>query len=98
MDSLSLIILTILQPFSMLFSAPSWKKALTLLLGALVCTGKRTVCSSLKAMGLSNDISFSKYHHLLNRAKWSSLKASKILFSMLLTLIPNGQPNYTFYR
>jgi len=96
MDSLSQIILTILTPFSILFSKPSWKKSLTLLLGTLMCTGKRTVSSALRAMGLSNVRSFSKYHHLLNRAKWSSLKASKILFSMLLTLIPNGQPIILF--
>ena len=92
MDSLSPIILAVLQPFSILFSKPSWKKALTLILGALICTGKRTVCSSLRAMGLSNDISFSKYHHLLNRAKWSSLQASKILFFMLISLVNFGNP------
>lgn len=92
MDSLSSVILTILQPFSILFSKPSWKKALTLILGAIICTSKRTVCSSLRAMGLSDDVSFSKYHHLLNRAKWSSLQASKILFFMLISLVSADNP------
>ena len=90
MDSLSRNILSVLLPFSVLFSKPSWKKALTLLLGTLICTGKRTVCSALRAMGLSGETGFSKYHHLLNRAKWSSLQAAKILFFMLLTLVPAG--------
>ena len=87
MDSLSHNILSVLLHFSVLFSKPSWRKALTLLLGTLLCTGKRTVCSALRAMGLGCESGFSKYHHLLNRAEWSSLKAAKILFFMLLALV-----------
>ena len=96
MDSLSRNILSGLLPFSILFSKPSWKKALTLLLGTLVCTGRRTVYSALRAMGLSNEAGFSKFHHLLNRAQCSSLHAARILFFMLLTLVQEGQPIVLF--
>jgi len=96
MDSLSRNILSVLLPFSVLFSKPSWKKALTLLLGTLVCTGKRTVCSALRAMGLCNEAEFSKFHHLLNRAHWSSLRAAKILLFMLLPLVQGGMPIVLF--
>jgi hypothetical protein len=92
MDSLSHNILSVLLPFSVLFSKPSWKKALTLLLGTLICTGRRTVCSALRAMGLEHQRGFSKYHHLLNRVEWSSLKAARILFFMLLSLICGQHP------
>ena len=92
MDSLSSNILAVLIPFSVLFSNPSWKKALTLLLGTLLCTGKRTVCAALRAMGLEHQSGFSKYHHLLNRAEWSSLKAAKILFFMLLIFVSDQHP------
>lgn len=92
MDSLSRNILSVLLPFSVLFSRPSWKKALTLLLGTLLCTGKRTVCSALRAMGLEYEAGFSKYHHLLNRAERSSLKAAKILFHMLLVFVSDKLP------
>jgi len=92
MNSLTQIILSILAPFSVLFSKPSWKKALTLLIGALLCTNKRTICSALRAMGLSTEASFSKYHHLLNRTGWSTLEASRILFFMLLRLISSDAP------
>lgn len=92
MDSLSQNILSVLLPFSVLFSKPSWKKALTLLLGTLICTGKRTVCSALRAMGLECEAGFSKYHHVLNRVEWSSLKAAKILFHMLLAFVPDTFP------
>lgn len=85
-----------MNPFAVLFSRPSWEKALTLLLGTLLCTGKRTVCSALRAMGLSDEASFSKYHHLLNRAKWSSLQAAKILFFMLLVLVDPARPLVLF--
>lgn len=96
MDSISHSILSVLHPFAVLFSKPSWKKALTLLLGTLLCTGKRTVCSALRAMGLSDEASFSKYHHLLNRAKWSSLHVAKILFFMLLPLVDTNGPIVLF--
>jgi len=96
MDSLSRNILSVLLPFSVLFSKPSWKKALNLLLGTLLCTGKRTVCSALRAMGLEYEAGFSKYHHLLNRAEWSSLKAAKILFQMLLVFVPDKLPLVLF--
>ena len=65
MNSLSRNILSVLLPFSVLFSKPSWQKALTLLLGAIICTGKRTVCAALRAMGLAYEPGFAKYHHLL---------------------------------
>jgi len=92
MDSLSSSILSVLLPFSVLFSKPSWKKALTLLLGTLLCKGKRTVCSALRAMGLGCEPGFSKYHHLLNRSKMPLLQAANILFFMLQALIPSGVP------
>lgn len=96
MNSLSPEILAVLLPFSTLFSKPSWQKAVTLVLGTLLCTGKRTVCSALRAMGLADDDGFARYHQLLNRAKWSPLKAGHILLSMLLTLLPKGGPLVLF--
>jgi len=96
MNSLSTHILATLLPFSVLFSKPSWEKALTLLLGALICTGKRTVCAALRAMGLEHMAGFAKYYHLLNRTQWSLLKAAKILFLMLLVFVPDGCPIVLF--
>lgn len=96
MDSLSHEILAVLLPFSVLFSKPSWQKAVTLVFGTLLCTGRRTVCSALRAMGLSEDDGFSRYHHVLNRTKWSALEAANILLVMLLTLIPDGSPLVIF--
>lgn len=95
-SSLSHAILALLHPFSILFSKPSWKESLTLFLGTLICTGKPKVCSALRVMGLSGEVGFSKYRHLLNRATWSSLQAAKILFFMLVAFIGENAPVVLF--
>ena len=92
MSSLSENILAVLLPFTELFSKTSAKKALTLLIGVILCQGKRTVCSALRAMNLSHDKSFSKYHHLLNRSKWSPLQGARILLLRLLSLVEKDAP------
>lgn len=96
MDSLSHDVLAVLLPFSVLFSRPSWSKVVTLIFGTLLCRGKRTVCSALRAMGLSDIKAFSKYHQLLNRTKWSPLHAAKILFFLLLSLVTSDTPIVLF--
>lgn len=88
--SLSSHILPVLLPFSTLFSSSTWKNVLTLLLGALLCRGQRTVCAALKIMGLGDYGTFAKYHHILNRVSWSTLNGSRILLKMLLTLVGVG--------
>ena len=90
MPFLSSHILTVLQPFSVLFSHPVWENAITLLLGTILCRGGRTVCAALRIMGLKWDTSFAKYHHVLNRVKWSPLQGSRILLKMFLSLTRSG--------
>jgi len=91
MTSLSPAILAILTPFSILFSRPVWNNALTLIVGAILCRGKRTICAVLRIMGLSNETSFAKYHHVLNRVKWSPLLASKILLNLVMSMGEKSQ-------
>ena len=64
--SLSTPIVALLWPFSVLFSRSSWFTSLELLLGAILCTGKRTVTGILRATGLAQGKGFSKYHRILN--------------------------------
>lgn len=92
MTSLSPAILSVLSPFAVLFSRPVWNNVLTLVIGALLCRGKRTVCAILRIMGLNHDTSFAKYHHVLNRVKWSPLQASKILFDLLVSMTGTNNP------
>lgn len=80
-------ILHYLLPFSILFSRPVWQNALTLVLGAILTKGKRTVTSCLRAMGLKGEKNFPRFHWVLSHAKWSCLMASKILLGLLINFI-----------
>ena len=53
-------------------------------MGAILATGRRTVSSALRAMGLDHEKRFHRYHRFLSRARWSSLEASRILLGLLI--------------
>lgn len=96
MTSLSPAILSILAPFAILFSQPVWNNSLTLLVGTILCRGKRTVCAALRVMGLSHEPSFAKYHHVLNRVSWSPLSAARILLGLLVGTTGKDKPLVMF--
>ena len=90
--SLSPSIVAILDPFSVLFSRCCWQNALSLLLGAILCRGKRTVTGVLRTIGLSQDSGFSKYHRILNSLDWSAKRGSAIFFKILLKMVGQERP------
>ena len=70
--------------FSKLFSSSVWENAHILLVGAILCPRQRTVTAVLRVMGLSKEKCYQNYHRVLNRAKWSSYHASKILLGLII--------------
>ena len=60
----------LLAAFAPLFSDRVWAYAQILAIGAILATGKRTVTSALRIMGLSHEDHFTNYHRVLNRAAW----------------------------
>ncbi len=91
MPSLPAEMIVLLAPFAQLFSERVWLHAQVLVLGAILAPGKRTVSSCLRVMGLAWEYHFTNYHRVLNRAVWSALQASKILFGLLVLLgVPPG--------
>jgi hypothetical protein len=76
--------MTVILPFMALFSERVWDYAQILLMGAVLAPGKRTVSAVLTVMGLKDDRQYQNYHRVLNRAKWCSLTASKILLGLLV--------------
>jgi hypothetical protein len=91
MLTLPLELANLIVAFAPLFSKPVFKHAQVLLVGSLLAPGKRTVTSALRVMGLSDEAHFQNYHRVLNRARWSSLAASRILLSLLVaTFAPAG--------
>lgn len=84
-------IVSLLSPFAPLFSRPTWRHVQVLLVGAVLAPGRRMVSSVLRVVGLGQLATFQTYHRVLNRAKWSSLRASGILFGLLVsTFAPQG--------
>ncbi|BCA93672.1 hypothetical protein TUM19329_34900 [Legionella antarctica] len=85
-------IISVLAAFAPLFTRPTWNNINTLFIGAILCRGARRITSILRVMGLSEVKNFSKYHRVLSRTQWSGLTASKILFGLLITLLPESWP------
>ncbi len=89
-------IISILAPFAMLFQSRTWTKAQVLLVGAVLSPGKRTVTSALRVMGLSDDRSFARFHHVLNRAVWSPLQLGRVLLWLLIRQLDRGDGPLVF--
>jgi DDE superfamily endonuclease len=69
----------------------TWRHAETLLVGAILAPGRRTVTSLLRIMGLGRERCFVNYHRVLNRAVWSGRAASHVLLGLLLdAFAPTG--------
>ena len=84
-------IISVLSQLAPIFSARVWPQAQTLLLGALLAPGKRTVSAVLEVMGLGAQPPFQTYHRLLNRCVWSPMAGSPRLLALLVaTFAPTG--------
>jgi hypothetical protein len=77
--------IALLATFAPEFSRPVWALAQVLLVGSILSPHKRTVTAALRAMGLSQEKRFGKYHRVLNRDKWSGLQLSRLLLGLLVT-------------
>ncbi len=86
------VILSLLANFAHIFTKSTWKYAQSLLMGALLCTGKRTVSSALRAMGLAHERRFERYHRVLSKAKWDGIGLAKILLGLLVMFLPKDAP------
>ena len=92
MQTLPAELLPLIVEFAPLFSKPVWEHAKVLLVGAILALGRRTVTACLRVMGLSQEKCFVNYHRVLNRARWSSLAASRISLRLLVaTFAPGGE-------
>ena len=84
-------IIEVLTVFRPLFTAPTWRKLMTLLTGTLLTRGRRTVAAALRASGNSMAGNWSLFHQVLNRARWSPLAVSRqLLLPIVETFVPAG--------
>ena len=89
-------IIRLMAPFASKFDKRTWKKGKKLMVGAILSTGKRTVTAALRVMGHADDENYSKYHHVLNRAKWSAHELSHTLLKLMLGQLDKGDAPLVF--
>jgi len=77
-------IIALLIAFAPLFSRPVFGYVQVLLVGAILTPGQHTVANVLRVMGLQQTPRFQNYHRVLNRAKWNSRKAARVLLGLLV--------------
>jgi DDE superfamily endonuclease len=68
-----------LRPFLADLTRPTWRNALILIAGAVLAPGRRTVAATLRVTGLGQAPTFTNYHRVLNRNRWSGLYRSTIM-------------------
>jgi DDE superfamily endonuclease len=85
-------IVALLSHFAPLFTPRTWRHVPLLIVGAILAPGRRMVSSALRAIGLGQTPSFQTYHRILNRAVWSSLDASRVLFGLLVATFAGTGP------
>jgi hypothetical protein len=80
-----------LTPFAGLFTRPTWGRVPVLVEGALLALHRRTISAALRAAGQDRSPGFARYHRVLNRARWSTRAAARLLLGLLvITFVPSG--------
>jgi hypothetical protein len=82
----------VILAFAGLFRQPTWRHARTLLVGAILAPGVRTVTSVLRVLGLARERRWVNYHRVLSRAVWSPRAAGFILLRLLLRAFAPAGP------
>ena len=85
-------ILKVLALFSPVFSQPVYKNMVLLLVGHILCKGRRTIADVLRRLNLQDVRNFSKFHWVLSGAKWCAIKAGRILFlEVVKSMLAHGE-------
>src|SRR3954471_20071961 len=85
--------LSVLMPFAVAFTAPTFRHVLVLVSGTILASGRRTVAAALRAVGLGEERRFATYHRVLNRGVWSALAVSRLLLDLLVrTFLASDAP------
>jgi hypothetical protein len=74
----------LLLAFAPAFHRPTFARAVLLLCGTLLASGRRTVSAALRTVGLADDRHFGAYHRVLSRARWSPLLLGRLLLGLVV--------------
>ena len=76
-------------PFRSAFTAPTLRRVLILIAGAILTPSRRTVSAALSIMGLREVATFTTFHRVLNRNRWSSHDlAQRLPYQLVKTFVP----------
>lgn len=84
MDSIPALALPLLTEFAPTFTQPTFRRAVALLLAAVLTTGRRTVANLVRTAGALADGHPSSYQRVLSQARWHGLRLSAALGRFLL--------------
>ncbi|HIQ23002.1 MAG TPA: hypothetical protein EYH34_17385, partial [Planctomycetes bacterium] len=76
----------LLTAFCVAFTAPTFRRALVLLVGAILAKGRRTVTAILDTVGRAAPGPPASYHRVFSRAPWSFWPPATILASFVVAL------------
>ena len=80
-----------MAPFAGCFTRPTWANVLVLVAGAVLSPGRRTVAAALSSMGLRGTATFTNFHRVLNRSRWSGQAGAHCLLGLLVAaFVPSG--------
>jgi hypothetical protein len=80
-----------MAPFAAFFTRLTFQHVLTLVAGALLAPGRRTVAAALSVMGLRDIPTFTSFHRVLNRARWAPHALAEHLLRLLVAaFVPDG--------
>lgn len=82
----------LLMSFSVVFTAPTFRRVLVLAVGAILTRGRRTVTGVWRSVQGVAPGHPSTYHRVFSRASWSLWPLGKILARAVLAQLPPGQP------
>jgi hypothetical protein len=81
-----------MAPFAAFFTRPTWHNLLTLIAGAILSPGRRTVAAALSVMGLRESACFTNFHRVLNRNRWSPRALAQRLLAVLVASFVSQGP------
>ena len=88
--ALAAVMIPLQIPLQPLFDKRVFERALILTLGVLLAVRTRTLTAALRVTGREDD-SFSAYHRVLSRARWSCREAARVLLGLLVEgFVPEG--------
>ncbi len=93
MDHLSPLFQQLMMSFSNAFLyRPTVESFITITLGWILCSGRRTITGIIRAAGPHATKSHDAYQGFFSQSKWQMDRLWKLLFRMIVKLLPEQQP------